>query len=173
MTDLGTGELSRSGGREALLFRENTLATKAIDEYMKLVAQDYLQQTLGEPGCQRSSGWARGPPGRSMSSWVTWILVVSGALESWDPRGNWGLPRDVRYLRRWDESWKWQVLVVMNLAPVWLRWTAGQVVRRLCASTEDCEVDPSKCPAPELPQHQARLRSTCEEVFENIIQSYK
>ena len=33
MTDLGTAELARSGGREALLFRENTLATKAIDEY--------------------------------------------------------------------------------------------------------------------------------------------
>lgn len=48
MTDLGTAELARSGGREALLFRENTLATKAIDEYMKLVAQDYLQETLGE-----------------------------------------------------------------------------------------------------------------------------
>lgn len=24
------------------------MATKAIDEYMKLVAQDYLQETLGE-----------------------------------------------------------------------------------------------------------------------------
>lgn len=48
VTDLGTAELARSGGREALLFRENTLATKAIDEYMKLVAQDYLQETLGE-----------------------------------------------------------------------------------------------------------------------------
>ncbi|PNJ28789.1 RASAL3 isoform 6, partial [Pongo abelii] len=80
--------------REALLFRENTLATKAIDEYMKLVAQDYLQETL------------------------------------------------------------------------------GQVVRRLCASTEDCEVDPSKCPASELPEHQARLRNSCEEVFETIIHSY-
>ncbi|XP_075393762.1 RAS protein activator like-3 isoform X2 [Tenrec ecaudatus] len=95
VTDLGTAELARCGGREALLFRENTLATKAIDEYMKLVAQDYLQETL------------------------------------------------------------------------------GQVVRCLCASTEDCEVDPSKCPAPELPQHQARLREGCEEVFENIIHSYE
>ncbi|KAK1342578.1 hypothetical protein QTO34_015344 [Cnephaeus nilssonii] len=94
VTDLGTAELARSGGREALLFRENTLATKAIDEYMKLVAQDYLQETL------------------------------------------------------------------------------GQVLRRICASTEDCEVDPSKCPASELPQHQARLQSSCEEVFENIIHSY-
>ncbi|XP_011808800.1 PREDICTED: RAS protein activator like-3 [Colobus angolensis palliatus] len=94
VTDLGTGELARCGGREALLFRENTLATKAIDEYMKLVAQDYLQETL------------------------------------------------------------------------------GQVVRRLCASTEDCEVDPSKCPASELPEHQARLRNSCEEVFETIIHSY-
>ncbi|XP_022414321.1 RAS protein activator like-3 isoform X1 [Delphinapterus leucas] len=94
VTDLGTAELARSGGREALLFRENTLATKAIDEYMKLVAQDYLQKTL------------------------------------------------------------------------------GQVVRRLCASTEDCEVNPSKCPASELPQHQIRLRNSCKEVFESIIHSY-
>ncbi|KAM5188796.1 RAS protein activator like-3 isoform 2-T2 [Callospermophilus lateralis] len=94
VTDLGTAELARCGGREALLFRENTLATKAIDEYMKLVAQDYLQKTLGE------------------------------------------------------------------------------VVQHLCASTEDCEVDPSKCPASELPQHQSRLRSSCEEVFETIIHSY-
>lgn len=54
-----------------------------------------------------------------------------------------------------------------------LCWTAGQVVRSLCASTEDCEVDPSKCPTPELPKCQARLRSSCEEVFENIIHSYK
>lgn len=48
VTDLGTAELARCGGHEALLFRENTLATKAIDEYMKLVAQEYLQETLGK-----------------------------------------------------------------------------------------------------------------------------
>lgn len=65
------------------------------------------------------------------------------------------------------------VLVVTALAAVWLCCAAGQVVRRLCASTEDCEVDPSKCPPPELPQHQARLRNSCEEVFQNIIHSYK
>ncbi|KAK2087567.1 RAS protein activator like-3 [Saguinus oedipus] len=106
VTDLGTAELARCGGREALLFRENTLATKAIDEYMKLVAQDYLQETLGELG------------GESVT-------------------------------------------------------VACWVVRRLCASTEDCEVDPSKCPAPELPEHQARLRNSCEEVFETIIHSYE
>ncbi|ELV13685.1 RAS protein activator like-3 [Tupaia chinensis] len=92
VTDLGTAELARCGGREALLFRENTLATKAIDEYMKLVAHDYLQETL--------------------------------------------------------------------------------VVLHLCASTEDCEVDPSKCPAPELSEHQTRLRNSCEEVFEAIVHSY-
>lgn len=67
----------------------------------------------------------------------------------------------------------WWVLVVTALAPVGLFWTAGQVVRRLCASTEDYEVDPSKCPASELPLHQARLQNSCEEVFQNIINSYE
>lgn len=68
MTDLGTAELARSGGREALLFRENTLATKAIDEYMKLVAQDYLQKTLGKQsgaGVRGLAEPARTPQGRS------------------------------------------------------------------------------------------------------------
>lgn len=54
-----------------------------------------------------------------------------------------------------------------------LFWTSGEVLRCLCASTEDCEVDPSKCPTPELSTHQARLRTSCEEVFEAIVHSYK
>lgn len=73
MTDLGTAELARSGGREALLFRENTLATKAIDEYMKLVAQDYLQETLGEQSGAGVRGLvkpARATQGKSKNPWV-------------------------------------------------------------------------------------------------------
>lgn len=88
VTDLGTAELARSGGREALLFRENTLATKAIDEYMKLVAQDYLQETLGEPcvGVRKPAGRTRRPqrgPGRP---WVIWVLEVGDA---WELLGSW------------------------------------------------------------------------------------
>ena len=93
----------------------------------------------------------------------------------WDPRVNWRFPK---ILGASEVGWRWNwrlgaVGCGHDPGPLWLCWTAGQVVRRLCASTEDCEVDPSKCPASDLPQHQSRLRNSCKEVFENIIHSYK
>ncbi|XP_049899549.1 RAS protein activator like-3 [Epinephelus moara] len=94
LIDLGSAEVKRLGEREALIFRENTLATKAIDEYMKLVGQKYLIVTLGD------------------------------------------------------------------------------FINRLYALTENCEVDPLKCPASELLNNQKHLMEACEEVVQKIIETH-
>ncbi|XP_073509992.1 RAS protein activator like-3 isoform X2 [Phyllobates terribilis] len=47
LVDLGLAEISRYDVQDSLIFRENTILTKAIEEYMKIVGQTYLQETLG------------------------------------------------------------------------------------------------------------------------------
>lgn len=123
LTDLMMSEVDRCGDNEHLIFRENTLATKAIEEYLKLVGQKYLQDALGRDGeaSRRAEGEAC-PPGPH--------------------------------------------------CPLLALLATGEFIKALYESDENCEVDPSKCSAADLPEHQGNLKMCCELAFCKIINSY-
>ena len=121
LTDLMMSEVDRCGDNEHLIFRENTLATKAIEEYLKLVGQKYLQDALG-----RGAG------------------------------------------RQGAEAGQARQVLTAPSCPL----ATGEFIKALYESDENCEVDPSKCSASDLPEHQGNLKMCCELAFCKIINSY-
>lgn len=122
-------EVDRFMDREHLIFRENTLATKAVEEYLKLIGHRYLKDAIGKTAGSQ-------PAFSSNCSLISFVMTF------------------------WKSS---RVIVMLPCA--------GDFIRALYESEENCEVDPMRIPPSVLADHQANLRMCCELLLCKIINS--
>lgn len=145
-------EVDRCGENEHLIFRENTLATKAIEEYLKLVGQKYLQDALGEPSLKsRTLKKKKEKKSRTLTNKTIVALVRSRLFCVLST-----------------------IFFTSNLYGSYYfgYFPSGEFIKALYESDENCEVDPSKCSSGDLPEHQSNLKMCCELAFCKIINSY-
>lgn len=131
LSDMAMCEVDRFMDREHLIFRENTLATKAVEEYLKLIGHRYLKDAIGTTA--GISPLSRDPPVNKPYSCLVHYNFLKEQLCLCD--------------------------------------YAGDFIRALYESEENCEVDPMRIPPSVLADHQANLRMCCELLLCKIINS--
>lgn len=158
-------EVDRCADHDVLIFRENTLATKAIEEFLKLVGQKYLHDALGERGglIIEETVESGDLPNVNITTCSSEDSVTFGSKE----RCNCGRP----VFKLFHVLCPWRITVPQP-SLCFLLGTVGEFIKALYESDEICEVDPGKCSASELPEHQSNLKMCCELAFCKIINSY-